>query len=75
MASTKSGTLYRVNKIEVQRARFPRRARNSVMVQINQQLRLDFVCKSAKCRRPSKSLLAAPLLNTETATLGEVVAT
>ena len=47
---------------------------SSVVVQINQQARLDFSLQVGEVQETVEVTSAAPLLNTETATLGEVIA-
>src|SRR6187549_2641512 len=46
---------------------------NSVVIQINQQTRLDVSLQVGQVQETVEVTAAAPLLNTETATLGEVV--
>ena len=47
---------------------------SSVVVQINQQARLDFSLQVGEVQETVEVTSTAPLLNTETATLGEVIA-
>ena len=47
---------------------------NNIVVQINQQVRLDFTLQLGDVQETVEITAAAPLLNTETATLGEVIA-
>jgi outer membrane receptor protein involved in Fe transport len=47
----------------------------SIIIQINQQARLDFTLQVGEVQETVEVTAAAPLLNTETGTLGEVVGT
>jgi outer membrane receptor protein involved in Fe transport len=60
--------------IEVRAQGFRAARASSVVVQINQQARLDFSLQVGEVQETVEVTAAAPLLNTETATLGEVVA-
>jgi Carboxypeptidase regulatory-like domain len=60
--------------IEVRVQGFRAARASSVVVQINQQARLDFSLQVGEVQETVEVTVAAPLLNTETATLGEVVA-
>jgi hypothetical protein len=60
--------------IEVRAQGFRAARASSVVVQINQQARLDFSLQVGEVQETVEVTATAPLLNTETATLGEVVA-
>lgn len=60
--------------IEVQAQGFRTVRASNIIVQINQQARLDFSLQVGEVQQTLEVTAAAPLLNTETATLGEVVA-
>jgi len=60
--------------VEVQAAGFRTERRTGVVVQINQQVRLDFQMQIGEVQQTVEISAAAPLLQTENATLGEVVA-
>src|SRR5258708_26012219 len=60
--------------IEVRAQGFRAARASSVIVQINQQARLDFSLQVGEVQETVEVTATVPLLNTETATLGEVVA-
>jgi outer membrane receptor protein involved in Fe transport len=60
--------------VEVRAQGFRAARASTVQVQINQQVRLDFALQVGEVQETVEVSAAAPLLNTETATLGEVVA-
>jgi hypothetical protein len=60
--------------VEVRAQGFRAARASTVQVQINQQVRLDFTLQVGELQETVEVSAAAPLLNTETATLGEVVA-
>lgn len=61
--------------VEVRAAGFRTERRSGVVIQINQQARIDFTLKVGDVQQTIEVNAAAPLLQTENATLGEVVAT
>jgi outer membrane receptor protein involved in Fe transport len=61
--------------VEVQAAGFRTQRRPGVVIQINQQARIDFAMQIGEVQQTIEITGAAPLLQTENATLGEVVAT
>jgi len=60
--------------VEVQAPGFRTGRRTGVVVQINQQARIDFQLQIGEVQETVEITAAAPLLQTENATLGEVVA-
>ena len=60
--------------VEVQAQGFRTARASNIVIQINQQARLDFPLQVGEVQQTLEVTAAAPLLNTETATLGEVVA-
>ena len=61
--------------IQVQTPGFRTELRRRVVVQINQQARFDFAMQIGEVQQTVEITAAAPLLQTENATLGEVVST
>jgi len=61
--------------IQVQTPGFRTELRRRVVVQINQQARFDFALQIGEVQQTVEITAAAPLLQTENATLGEVVST
>src|SRR5215467_13569691 len=60
--------------VEVQAQGFRTERRPGVVIQINQQARIDFAMQIGEVQQTIEVTGAAPLLQTENATLGEVVA-
>jgi hypothetical protein len=60
--------------VEAQATGFRTERRAGVVVQINQQARIDFTLQVGEVQQTLEVTAAAPLLQTENATLGEVVA-
>ena len=61
--------------IQVQTPGFRTELRRRVVVQINQQARFDFAMQLGEVQQTVEITAAAPLLQTENGTLGEVVST
>lgn len=60
--------------VEVQAQGFRTARASNIVIQINQQARLDFALQVGEVQQTLEVTAAAPLLQTENATLGEVVA-